>query len=386
MTILTSNTLTRAAGLCAIAAGLLFIGVQINHPPLDVSFVTTTEYTVRQSLKVLFAALSLIGLTGMYLRQVKQTGVLGLLGYVLIGIGYLTILGTEVIGAYVLPSLAPSAPAYVSDVLAAATGGTATGDIGLLQTYFLVSGITFLSGGLIFGIALFRTGQRPRPVGCGTPGRWHRRNHRDPRPAADQRKGVRPAHRRRADRARLLAVARAAHPYRSARAQPGQPTTRPSWRDDIPAGRSMTDIPTRAITLSVDASDAARLAVVAAGGFAVVVLFQLALAFGAPLGAAAWGGEHSGQLPSNLRVASAFSAAFWSLAALTVLARGRIELSPIPFSASRWGTWALVGVLTVGTIANLASSSSWERFGWAPLVLALAFICLKLARTHGAHQ
>jgi hypothetical protein len=132
------------------------------------------------------------------------------------------------------------------------------------------------------------------------------------------------------------------------------------------------------------APDAARLAVVAAGGFAVVVLFQLALALGAPLGAAAWGGEHSGQLPSNLRVASAFSAAFWSLAALAVLARGRIELSPIPFPASRWGTWALVGVLTVGTIANLASSINCERLGWAPLVLALAFICLKLARTHGA--
>jgi len=83
----TSTALTRAAGLCAVVAGLAFIGVQTNHPPLDVTFVTTTEYMVRQSLKVLFAALSLIGITGMYLRQVKQTGVLGLLGYVLIGIG-----------------------------------------------------------------------------------------------------------------------------------------------------------------------------------------------------------------------------------------------------------------------------------------------------------
>lgn len=153
---ITTRKLTRAAGLCAVVAGLLFIGVQINHPPLDVTFVTTTDYTVRQTLKVLFAVLALIGFTGMYLRQVKQTGVLGLLGYVLIGVGYVTILGTEVIGAYVLPSLVHSAPGYVNDVLVAATGGTATGDIGLLQTFFLVSGITFLAGGLIFGIALFR--------------------------------------------------------------------------------------------------------------------------------------------------------------------------------------------------------------------------------------
>ena len=55
--------------------------MQINHPHLDVAFVTTTEWTVRQAMKVLMAALSLAGITGMYLRQVTQTGVLGLIGY-----------------------------------------------------------------------------------------------------------------------------------------------------------------------------------------------------------------------------------------------------------------------------------------------------------------
>ena len=32
---ITTTTLTRAAGLSAVAAGLLFIAVQINHPHLD---------------------------------------------------------------------------------------------------------------------------------------------------------------------------------------------------------------------------------------------------------------------------------------------------------------------------------------------------------------
>jgi hypothetical protein len=62
----------------------------------------------------------------------------------------------EVIALCVLPSLAHSAPGYVNDVLAVAGGGTATGDIGLLQPISLASGITYLAGGLIFGIALFR--------------------------------------------------------------------------------------------------------------------------------------------------------------------------------------------------------------------------------------
>jgi hypothetical protein len=153
---ITTTTLTRAAGLCAVVGGLLFVGVQINHPYLDVAFVSTTEYAVRQTVKVVLAVLSLVGITGMYLRQVKQTGVLGLLGYVVFGVGYLLILSIEIIGVSVLPALAHSAPGYVADVLAVATGGTATGDIGLLQTVSLASGVAFIGGGLLFGIALFR--------------------------------------------------------------------------------------------------------------------------------------------------------------------------------------------------------------------------------------
>jgi hypothetical protein len=159
---ITTTTLSRAAGLCAVAAGLLFIGVQVNHPHLDVTFVTTSEWKIRQSVKVLMAALSLVGITGMYLRQVKKIGVLGLLGFVLFGAGYLVMLGVEFVGAFVLPSLADSAPGYVNDVLAVATGGTATGDIGLMQTAISVMGITYLGGGFIFGIALFRANVLPR--------------------------------------------------------------------------------------------------------------------------------------------------------------------------------------------------------------------------------
>jgi hypothetical protein len=152
----TSTTLTRAAGLSAVVAGLLFIAVQIKHPHLDITFATTTEYTIRQTMKVLFAVLSLAGITGMYLRQVKQIGLLGLLGYVVFSVGYLAMMSIQVIGAVVLPSIAESAPGYVTDVLAVATGGHAAGDIGLIQSLISLMGIGFLGGSLLFGIALFR--------------------------------------------------------------------------------------------------------------------------------------------------------------------------------------------------------------------------------------
>jgi hypothetical protein len=152
----TTTGLTRAAGISAAVAGLVFIAVQINHPPMDVASVATTEWVVRNSAKVVMGALALVGITGMYLRQVRQTGVLGLVGYLLFGAGYLLMFATEVVSAFVLPSLVDVAPGYVNDILVAAAGGTPAGDIGAMQTVLAVMGVGYMLGGLVFGIALFR--------------------------------------------------------------------------------------------------------------------------------------------------------------------------------------------------------------------------------------
>jgi hypothetical protein len=155
---ITTTKLTRWAGLSAAAAGLLFIGIQINHPHLDAEFATTAEYTVRQSLKALMAGLALVGITGMYLRQVAQAGVLGLVGYLVFAAGYLIMFSVEIIGAAVLPTIARTTPGYVNDVFATVMGDPVTGDIGLMSVLNLASAVTFLGGGLLFGIALFRAG------------------------------------------------------------------------------------------------------------------------------------------------------------------------------------------------------------------------------------
>ncbi|HET9859648.1 MAG TPA: hypothetical protein VFQ19_07725 [Nocardioidaceae bacterium] len=153
---ITPTTLGRAAGVAAVVAGLIFIGVQINHPHLDADSVTTTEVVVRNSLKALMAVLALAGITGMYLSQVRRNGLLGLVGYLVLGTGYLTIMCTTFMAAYVLPSIAAANPSYVNDVVAATTGRTVTGDIGVLQAAIQVQDLTYLAGGLIFGIALYR--------------------------------------------------------------------------------------------------------------------------------------------------------------------------------------------------------------------------------------
>ena len=153
---ITPTTLSRAAGVAAVGAGLIFIGVQINPPHQAGVSLTTTEVVVRDSLKALMAVLALVGITGMYLSQVRRNGLLGLAGYLVLGTGYLVILCTTFMAAYVLPSIAEANHAYVDDVVAATTGRAVTGDIGVLQTAVQVQDLAYLAGGLIFGIALYR--------------------------------------------------------------------------------------------------------------------------------------------------------------------------------------------------------------------------------------
>jgi hypothetical protein len=157
---ITTTTLTRAAGVAAVVGGLLYVGVQINHPHLDLDFLSTTEWKLRQTMKLGFAALALAGVSGMYLRHVTRTGVLGLIGYLVLATGFLLMFCLEAIGVVVLPSIAATSPGFVSDVLAVAVpgGAGATGDIGLVQQLIEVGGATFLGGGILFGIALLRAG------------------------------------------------------------------------------------------------------------------------------------------------------------------------------------------------------------------------------------
>jgi hypothetical protein len=153
---ITPTTLFRCAGVAAILSGLIFMGVQINHPYLDATSIVTWGVVTRNSLKMLMAALALAGITGMYLHQVTRIGVLGLVGYVVFAAGYLSMLGTEFVAALVLPSIARIANVYVDSVIAVANNRPATGDIGLMRTAIVFTGTTYVAGGFIFAVALFR--------------------------------------------------------------------------------------------------------------------------------------------------------------------------------------------------------------------------------------
>jgi hypothetical protein len=154
---ITATGLTKATAAAAATAGAIFIAVQIGHPSFDSFTTETTQWVARSCAKTVMAALALAGITGIYLRQYRRAGLLGLVGYLLFAAGYLAMFSVEVIAAVVLPQLVDTQPGFVNDVVAASGGGTPNGDIGGLQTLFNLTGAAYMIGGLLFGIALFRT-------------------------------------------------------------------------------------------------------------------------------------------------------------------------------------------------------------------------------------
>ncbi|HEY0650290.1 hypothetical protein [Phenylobacterium sp.] len=108
-----------------------------------------------------------------------------------------------------------------------------------------------------------------------------------------------------------------------------------------------------------------------AGLTAVVILFQLALAAGAPWGAYAMGGAFPGTYPPAMRVAAVVQAAILAGVAAIVLARGGVAF---PTWRPRLLAWAVVALLAVGVVLNLITPSGMERLIWAP-VAALLFLC-----------
>jgi hypothetical protein len=126
---------------------------------------------------------------------------------------------------------------------------------------------------------------------------------------------------------------------------------------------------------------ARRAAIAATIGFAGLSVFQLLLAAGAPFGRAAWGGTDHGQLSTSLRVGSGIAIVVYGIAAAVVLARAGFGVRFVRGTVARLGTWVLVVLLALGSMANFASQSSWERYLLGPVTLILAGLCLVVARS-----
>jgi hypothetical protein len=152
----TTAKLSRAAAFCAVLSGLLYVAIQFIHPEETLQAVSTDSWVVVALLTVAMAVLGLVGVTGIYLRQTEETGILGLLGYLFLGLFFLLPMAFSFAEALILPLIVSDAPGFVENFNGLFNGQGTDGTLGALESISLVAGVLYLAGGVLFGIAVFR--------------------------------------------------------------------------------------------------------------------------------------------------------------------------------------------------------------------------------------
>jgi len=164
---MTSSKVIRWAGLAAMGAGILYITIQAIHP-LDVfSSVTTAQWAITHYLSIVMDILAMLGIAGLYTRQVEKSGWLGLAGYLLFSGFWAFSVALHFIEAFISPVVANVAPKFVEGLLGMVAGNASEINLGALPTVYglLIGVVGYVLGGLLFGIATFRARVLPRWAG-----------------------------------------------------------------------------------------------------------------------------------------------------------------------------------------------------------------------------
>lgn len=160
------TNLMRWAGLSALVAGLCCIVVGMFHPVNVSSAVTTPTWINVHIAATAMGFFGLFGMAGLYARQAEKSGWLGLAGFVLFSLWLGLMLPFSFVEAFILPRLATDSPAFVAGFLGMFTGIASEIDLGILPTFWNISGPMYIFGPLLFGIATFRAHVLPRWAGA----------------------------------------------------------------------------------------------------------------------------------------------------------------------------------------------------------------------------
>jgi hypothetical protein len=163
---ITTSTLMRLAGLSAILAGLCFIIIGMFHPVNVPASVTTVTWVNVHIAATALGFFGLLGLAGLYVRQVEKSGWLGLAGFLLFSAWMTLVCGFSFVEAFILPRLATESPVFVAGLLGMFSSIPSAIDLGVLPTLWNISGPLYIFGPLLFGIATFRANVLPRWAGA----------------------------------------------------------------------------------------------------------------------------------------------------------------------------------------------------------------------------
>lgn len=163
----TSANLIRWAGLSAVVGGCLFVGIQPIHPPEILASFTTSTWAIVHYVGVVMCFLILLGITGIYARQVKEAGWLGLAGFLLFGLMWALTAAFQFAEGLIVPLLATEAPRFAVGFEGISSGAPSEVSLGILPAVYSLTSVLYLVGGVLFGVATFRAGILPRWAGAG---------------------------------------------------------------------------------------------------------------------------------------------------------------------------------------------------------------------------
>jgi hypothetical protein len=151
-----ASSVIRWAGIAAIVAGAIFAGIQPVHPADVISSVGTNFWLFITYLKTAMSVFGLLGIAGLYARQVKKMGWLGFAGFLLLMTFYAVQMTYSFAEAFILPLLTTIAPTFVSSTLEMGASLPMEMNLGAFATVYQLVSMLYLLGTLLFGIATFR--------------------------------------------------------------------------------------------------------------------------------------------------------------------------------------------------------------------------------------
>jgi len=157
---MSSSNVSRLSGLAFLLAGILlpfswyirFAEGDSSNPATVMSVLYVTEHT----MAIIAVILTLLGLVGIYTCQIRETGRVGLLGFLALFTGTVLLGGLLFFEGYVVPAIAASAPSLHEATLF---------NVPALLAPVIALSIFSLLGFLLFGIAMMRANVLPRMAG-----------------------------------------------------------------------------------------------------------------------------------------------------------------------------------------------------------------------------
>ncbi len=162
----TVSNVIRWAGFSAMVAGIMYVIVGLLHSfashhhaaQWGLSSGTTDVWVITHTLTIAVSFFGLLGIAGLYARQVEKAGWLGLAGFLLFSLWLVLVPGFTFFEAFILPLLTIDAPTFAAGFLGIFAGSAGGTNFGTLATIWTLMGAMYILGGLLFGIATVRAG------------------------------------------------------------------------------------------------------------------------------------------------------------------------------------------------------------------------------------